>query len=189
MRTAAPRRFTLVDAMVLVAGVAVSFVLIREYVAYLDKRHVVETIPHDWSFATIWRFATLVSATLAPLAVSLCLGLWVLRLLKPRPDRIRLFRQPGMVACTATIIETSLLAFKVLLGEVYLRKRGMPLPELHGLWISRLPWNGEVVAVVWRVLWLSGSWRPEPSWIDRSGRVLGAYWITSGVLFHYRMPY
>jgi hypothetical protein len=33
------------------------------------------------------------------------------------------------------------------------------------------------VAGAWLILLLAGWWRPEPSWIDRLGRVLGLGWI------------
>jgi hypothetical protein len=42
---------------------------------------------------------------------------------------------------------------------------------------------GGAVASVWIVLWLSGTWRAERSWIDRAGRALGIYWITISVFF------
>jgi hypothetical protein len=41
---------------------------------------------------------------------------------------------------------------------------------------------GLAVAAVWLVLALSGRWRPERSWIDRLGRVLGATWIVISIL-------
>jgi hypothetical protein len=41
---------------------------------------------------------------------------------------------------------------------------------------------GPAVAAVWLVLALSGRWRPERSWIDRPGRLLGATWILISVL-------
>jgi hypothetical protein len=33
------------------------------------------------------------------------------------------------------------------------------------------------VAAIWVALALSGRWRAEKSWIDRTGRLLGWYWI------------
>ncbi len=41
---------------------------------------------------------------------------------------------------------------------------------------------GPVVAAVWLLLALSGRWRPERSWIDRLGRVVGATWIVVTLL-------
>jgi hypothetical protein len=42
---------------------------------------------------------------------------------------------------------------------------------------------GITVSAVWIVLWLIGAWRPEPSWIDRAGRVVGIYWVANSLLF------
>jgi hypothetical protein len=40
------------------------------------------------------------------------------------------------------------------------------------------------VAGAWFVLLLAGWWRPEPSWIDRAGRVIGILWIVPYLLYH-----
>ena len=46
-------------------------------------------------------------------------------------------------------------------------------------WIRLLvsPFCGSAVVGAWTTLLLSSCWRPENSWIDRAGRVLGVYWI------------
>lgn len=180
-----PRKFTLIDALVLMAALAIAFYPIRDYLDFIDRRHTVLSLGPVWTFVSIWRAGTLLSGMLAPLGVSLSLALWVLRLRQPRPNLARLFRQPGMIACTATVAETSIFLLKVLLSEYYLQRTTGFMPPLYGLWIVRLPWNGEVVAIAWLVLWLSGSWRPEATWIDRAGRALGIYWIISGIFFDY----
>jgi hypothetical protein len=36
---------------------------------------------------------------------------------------------------------------------------------------------GLAVAVAWLMLGIGGRWRPERSWVDRSGRALGALWL------------
>jgi hypothetical protein len=36
---------------------------------------------------------------------------------------------------------------------------------------------GAAVLLVWLVTWASGRCRPEPSWLDRAGRILGAAWV------------
>jgi hypothetical protein len=36
---------------------------------------------------------------------------------------------------------------------------------------------GPAVITAWVALYASGRWRSEPHWIDRAGRVLGAYWV------------
>ena len=38
---------------------------------------------------------------------------------------------------------------------------------------------GTAIAASWILLLVSGQWRPERSWIDRAGRVLGWFWIAA----------
>ncbi|MGO9465027.1 MAG: hypothetical protein ACLQIB_12220 [Isosphaeraceae bacterium] len=40
------------------------------------------------------------------------------------------------------------------------------------------------VAGAWLVLLLAGWWRPEASWLDRSGRVLGFLWLVPYLIYH-----
>ena len=42
---------------------------------------------------------------------------------------------------------------------------------------------GGAVASVWIVMWLSGTWRADRSWVDRAGAALGIYWIMMSVVF------
>ena len=37
--------------------------------------------------------------------------------------------------------------------------------------------GGFAVASAWLVLWENGRWRPQPSWTDRLGRLLGLFWV------------
>ena len=52
------------------------------------------------------------------------------------------------------------------------------------VWLCILPICsvGTTVLAIWVVLWISGSWYAEQSWIDRTGRAVGIYWVASGVL-------
>jgi hypothetical protein len=46
------------------------------------------------------------------------------------------------------------------------------------------PTSGQIgmgVLIAWITLALTGCWRAEPSWIDRSGRVLDIVWIVTVV--------
>jgi hypothetical protein len=36
---------------------------------------------------------------------------------------------------------------------------------------------GGAVALAWLVAGAGGRWRPEPSWVDRAGRLLGVAWL------------
>jgi hypothetical protein len=181
MQTPIPRRFTVIDAMLLIASAALSLVLIRGYLASPSVRFSLSSVPSDQTVASLWRLATIISGVLAPLAVSLSLGLLILRLKAPRPALRRVFRQPGMIACSAAVTATTVVVVKVLCIAYFMNR----MPNLQFLWLRRLSWNGEVVVVAWILLWLSGRWRSEAGWIDRAGRVLGTYWVISGVFFSY----
>jgi hypothetical protein len=184
-RPTAPRKITLTDAMVLVAAPALSLVMIRDY---LSDPRISRMLPLDytWSVSEWWIRGCLYVGILSPLAVSLSLALFILRLRQPRPEMRRLLRQPGMVASSATVIVGTLFVLKVFLSY-YLVSPSRPfwLLPLYDIWMRRLPWGGEVVAVAWIMLRLSGAWRSEPSWIDRAGRALGVYWIITGIFFNY----
>jgi len=44
------------------------------------------------------------------------------------------------------------------------------------------PSVGIAVFVAWGVLFATGRWRSEASWLDRSGRFLGVYWILLAIV-------
>jgi hypothetical protein len=37
--------------------------------------------------------------------------------------------------------------------------------------------NGYAVAAAWLTLAIGRRWRPEPTWVDRSGRAIGFFWL------------
>src|SRR5205823_8469100 len=87
----------------------------------------------------------------------------ILRLRGPRPPAHRLIWQPGMMACWLVCLEY--IPFGML-GPV-------------GAYLL----SGSV-AIAWLAAWWSGRLRPEPGWIDRLGRFLGACWIAlAGYVF------
>ena len=119
-----------------------------------------------------------------------CLAAWsgaflVTRLRGPRPRWRRLVLQPGLVAAVAAL---SVLAIEsiMLVGSAKIDGRfGWASPERVADFVA----NGVVmlahhagwaVAVSWFTLALIGRWRPERSWVDRGGRVLGCTWIIIG---------
>jgi hypothetical protein len=163
--------------------------LIREYLDHLYGRHLALTPPHRFTLASYWRYGTFLIRVLAPLATSLSLALWVLRLLPPRPRFRRLLRQPGTVASTATVLGTIIFLLKVLLNDFFNYWEPSGVLQSQALWLIRLPLSGEIVAVTWVLLMLSGFWRSEPSWVDRAGRALGVYWIMSALFFDLLLRY
>ena len=96
MRPSAPRRFTVIDAMVLIAATAVALVLMRPLLE--EMRLLGVHSPGD-----ALRLGLTVSVILEPMALTLSLAVGLLRLREPRPRLRRVFRQPGMAACMAVL--------------------------------------------------------------------------------------
>ena len=115
-------------------------------------------------------------------ALPLTLILIPLRLRWPRPRRPG--RHPGTVACLAVALA---LAF-ILAEQASSSFKPVPAParlEPHYRAINlvfnllRLDLYSPAVAGAWLALALSGRWRPERDWLDRTGRVLGVCWIVA----------
>jgi uncharacterized paraquat-inducible protein A len=82
--------------------------------------------------------------------------LLALRLLSPRPPVADLVRQPGLWASGGVVLGAASML------------------TLHYFQPVIFPAS---VALAWLGLALSGRWRAERSWIDRSGRIVGACWL------------
>ena len=104
MNRLAPRRFTLLDAIVLIAATAVAFVPIRLFL--WENWH----FPEEWSVPEIWQTGLEVNVSLVPLALSLSAAVLLLGIKKPRSTIPRAFRKPGIVACTVALVYAVLSA-------------------------------------------------------------------------------
>lgn len=164
------RRFTITDAMVLIAATALGMALMR--VVYEDGLG-----PRSRDYVR-W----LLRGPPTCLAASVALALIILRMRRPRPRGRRLVIQPGFVASVASlvalIVGIGCSAFfqavhTVLPGQTF----AYPL-AVHWAW-GIGPCPGFVLGACLG-LWLSGRWAPERSWIDRAGRALGLFWIADG---------
>ena len=111
----------------------------------------------------------------------------IARLRSPRPRLRRLLAQPGLSAALA-VLATLVIEATLLVGSAWVDGRSLrPGPRAF----TQFTINGEIllahhagwaVAIAWATQALVGRWRPEPSWLDRSGRLLGSIWIALGVL-------
>ncbi len=105
--------------------------------------------------------------------------LLVLRLQRPRPTLHRLICQPGMAACLAAVLVTTIDTINWSIHWVMLDPRNallrMLLPPVY--WPGHTHHVGQAVAVTWLGLLLSRRWRPKPGWIDRFGRLIGVFWL------------
>ena len=167
MQEPGKRKFTIWDAMILVAATAVGLRVVFIRIApklgvhFQDFRYgsnaireIVGGIAFFWSVALIF-----------------------LRLLQPRPPLKQLVRQPGFIACLAAVF--------VFLANVSLQASQLisriPNRSYYVLNMFLLPTvtfvTAPAVALAWIVLFISGEWEPEAGWVDRAGRAIGLLWI------------
>lgn len=174
MRHGPCRKFTLMDLMILVAATAFGFGLIRW--SRIDFAGFFQLDPRDRPFPLRY-FSRLaahgVGYTMVPFLAPWTLGMLLIRLRRPRPERRRLFRQPGAAALAAATL--ALVAEAVwFAGDSLHRTQPMMLMVAFSGWSHFCAF---AVAGAWLTLALSGRWRGERGWIDRSGTWLGAAWI------------
>ena len=110
----------------------------------------------------------------------------VLRARRPRPSIPRVMRQPGTVACFMVVANTWLGDLNWVVARL---AAGTP-HEFRSvgeeIWSRLSPEfpdyrSSYLVVTAWVVLYLGRLARPEPGWVDRSGRVVGWAWIVWGI--------
>ena len=118
----------------------------------------------------------------------------LLRLRRPRPTLRRVVLQPGEAACLVALLVIALETIGAMAAMVYFESsRGYLGAELrtfglagwfHVRVLMRMPYPVScAVLASWTILCLSHRGRPERSWIDLAGRVLGWCWIVSALVF------
>jgi hypothetical protein len=166
------RRLTLADLAIVIAGTAGALLLLRmAQQAQVSSPVLFATTPiHRAYYST------------APFLLCGAVSLIIARLLRPRPSLRRVFWQPGTIACTVFLFWYAVYWAILVVTKWRLLKLG-PQTTLNftpfdiRLTLSMSLLGGFLLATSWATLAVSGRWRPEPSWIDRSGRVLGVVLI------------
>jgi hypothetical protein len=175
-RKSHPRKIGVFDEMVLIAAFGVAIVVTRSMLA--DELRLFHTRPTEQTWIMeLLDWVPVAYLGLMPRYVAIAMpALLLIRLRRPRSSLRRLSRQPGAVACaagTAAIFTGGLIALAGTIGGGWYlipsEPRAWPIVE------ARVPM---AVVTAWIILWLSGRWRSEPSWMDRSGRALGGFWIS-----------
>ena len=172
-----PRRFTVDDAMLFIAALALGTFAIRSTFpdpSILWSKLIRDDPPGYWYS---WLLQVSLSAVTIYL-VFLTPAMLVARLRKPRPGLRRVGRQPGWIACV--IVTVALALDSVRIASRWSQGNGI-------LWIPTLLVDyaqhvGFAVMGGCVVLMVSGRWRSEPGWVDRMGRLLGITWIAVAVL-------
>jgi hypothetical protein len=188
MRVKSCRRFTVSDAMVLVAATALALVGVRYYWPSWPPelgfrgayRHTAKIIIYT-NLMTIIKYNLYILSCPAAAWTSACLALCLRR---PRPTLRHLTRQPGAVACAAAVVVLAIRLINfgsvvsILAVDGAYPWSGLSLLDMYIFDLQKIPSEiGSAVAAAWVVQAVGGRWRPEPGWIDRMGRVLGVFWV------------
>jgi hypothetical protein len=167
------RRFSLADAMVLVAAMAPGLILLRTAVA-LELFNLVPNLK-----APPGRdFINSLSVSSASILGSLTLATLVLSFRKPRPNLREVMRLHGFVACVAVMAASLLPLVHFVIGVTTLSATGLNVALYFNNTLARLTLSaGQMIIGAWIALALMGRWRPGSNWKDRLGCVLRACWI------------
>ena len=179
LRTTRP--FNLLDAVILLAAVAAGLAWARADIAatiwarerpsgtIMGNHMLMRPVTFSDRLFTFRRGAVrfLACATAASL---------LLQLRAPRPHAARLMRQPGAVAVATAVAYNVVVAGGFALAFFI---RAKYKPQWSDYTAQAIDVHGTAMAITaaWVILALSGRWRAEPTWIDRSCRVIGLAWI------------
>lgn len=197
-----PRRFNMLDALVLIAATALGLVAIR---LTWEEQSEVFQVEGDTSLArtlsTVEHGSGLVRLV-EPGLVVWTLALLILRLRSPRPAWRRLMLQPGFIVEIVTVLMLVVALFRVVILCVLTRAVGFGWSKMllfafpievqsrpgMATWAVIRAWFLEPssavalgVLSVWLVLALGRRCRPERNWIDRAGRLMGVLWFLAAV--------
>ena len=170
------RRFNIGDAMILMVAFAVGLAFSLTHLSHIGTWFTLITPTGGPVWMAWWtgiarrqgpRFLVIQGCVhlLPGLIVPLTPALIVARLRRPRPPLRRLAFQPGFVA----------LCLSALIGIIDVDLTFFELVSFPPLIERMLP--GAAVLASWSILAAVGHWHPEASWVDRSGRLVGAFWL------------
>ncbi len=181
------RKFGLIDAMIVIAGVAICLAAGAHIFLFWADRlgrlcraaasHGPDMLAHwpvFWNAIrddlrnTLWYGFQFTMSAL----VGLMLAFIAVRWRRPRPPLRVLIRQPGTVAGLAMVFGLFWVT-----GSLYYLFPDSADPSTA----ASIAMAGSVAAA-WSVLALNRMWLSESGWIDRMGRLLGAVAIANGLL-------
>lgn len=190
------RRFTLLDAVVLIAAIAIGLAGVRG--GWIEFP-LLDRPDGGWTGLAVIGRIPLILLIVMPCFTTLNIAVLLLRFRRPRPRLRRLFLQPGAAACGAvfltwlTLNGTGLMfvAIDHIWGDVTLVRDSTGVEEtlswslmMGGPYLfSASP--SLAVLIAWSLLFSIGRWRAEPTWIDRVGRSMGIVWLLVGLALFY----
>ena len=194
MHEAPSRRFNLRDAMVLIAALTPSLVLIRlgvglglfEFGKLTERGGQPTTLARQLvEFFNVGGGCVL--AGLVPAVL-------ILGLFRAEPSRRDAVKGPGLVACFVALA-ASIMPILWFATTVAVESRlpypiySVPFNNMFGRWMLAA---GPMILGAWIALAVLGRWRPNPTWTDRAGCALGAcfllIYLYSEIYFDVVMP-
>jgi hypothetical protein len=185
----ATRPFRLGDGMILVAATAVAFAIFREGLSVQVAFATFGGNAEQWLF--FWMHHVV------PFPAMWSLAVFAIAVFDRSTVRRRKLRLAGNVACCAAVVVlalTSLIAsaFYVLhtleeigaIPRIFNHARNAhAMPPFANAPMEELV--GAAVLGAWSVMAMSGRWKCQRSWIDRTGRLLGIFWIGLFLIYLY----
>jgi len=177
------RPFTLGDAMILIIALALGLAVARPGIVLIAAAF--RTVPHK-QFLTLAGAVSLgrfVNIVLLSFLFFLLHAFLILRLKRPHAPLGLLIGQPGFAACaTPVAFFLTFLPLELFVPSGFARQ----VVE-----IAAQVFIAAAVPLAWVSLIATRRWVPEPSWIDRSGRVVGALWMicVPAHMIMIRLPY
>lgn len=190
------RPFTMLDGMILVVAIALGLAYLRAQIHQLDPSFDWSTFdwskflkeferPHQgwtaWGILDVWYALWILGG---PTVMACTVGLLFLRLRQPWTQGLRRrHHRPGTIALLWAV--TSFVAAIPASLGIFFVAYGMELSYLPLAMLWTFPAVGPALAglcisVVWITLGMSKLWYPERSWLDRSGCLLGVFYIVNG---------
>jgi hypothetical protein len=177
------RRFTLLDAVVLVGATGVSLMVANLRFLPMLAIKLSSAATHRSGGHALAALAERLPE-LGPLLVIYAPVLLALRLRRPRPPLRRLAVQPGFTACAAIALVYAAGGLLHSVGQSlesrYANPAAVKVTSLVWVWnilYTHQLAGGYAVSAAWLVLIVGRRWRPEASWIDRAGRALGLIFV------------
>jgi len=173
------RRFTLADAMILIAATALGLTPTRTIL------NIWEPLPQVFSpgLSSAVERILIARHVSVPCAAAWMLAVLILRAIRPRPAWQVALRKPGFLGCVIGSIIA--LASAVLSIFPWLVLRGNSAEKLSAeellLTLVFVPaMVAASVGAVWLCLLFTKQWERSADWVDRLGMIVGWYWIIAG---------
>jgi hypothetical protein len=172
-----PRRFTVLDTIILVAAMAPGLAVLR-------ARGLIFWAPRGGGLPLILEYANLLPLAILPFLMGLSAATLILGLFRPRLESLLLFRRAGRVGCAAAALGMAVDILPFLVSRA-IGGWASGDGDLAHLAFVRLQFAWSVPVAIegaWAALALGGRWRRRRGWVDGLGVRLGFAWIALHVV-------